>query len=370
MDLVRFEHNSVLKRNAGGAIYIASLYDHDTARERASEREHQRARTWVDTLVHGDTRLFFIGFLLAFVLFLGRLFFCASFCRLNIVTMTRVHCVNNSAPTGNGGCMMVYAPSAFSAGGVTGVQLLAGPDGSGSYLAHNSAKNGGAIAVFNTQLKVEYADFVSHRALLSGGTVQADDGSFVIMSFCNFRDSVVGGRLPADVPPATRQGGTISAISGHLTLDACVIDGSTVLPPGGMAACASYYQEESASTSDYRGGVVAVGETVLDSLSNIVTNARACSGAYLYFSGHTTCQSYFDELYGLHAYAASGMVVIGSQLFRSYSTTAANCRAERAAGLYAISASLEVYVSDSGFSNVSVAHGESVKSKQQNGQQK
>lgn len=275
--------------------------------------------------------------------------------------MTQLVCINNTVPSNKGGCISVFTPATAAAGqGLTRLEMLRGPNKARSYLANNRARNGGAISVSNAQVKMEYADFHSNSALLSGGSVHAEDASFLILTDCSFTNSSVGGTLPPGMAYATRQGGVISTVAGHLTIDSCTFKDSTVLPPGGMADCADYFQEESASTSDYRGGVLAMGETSFESLTNTVIGARACSGGYFYFSGRANCNAIFDSYIGLHAYTASGFVVAGVQTLNAFLNEAHHCRSERAAGLFAVSSSQEMFFTESVFNNISVGDGESV----------
>lgn len=277
---------------------------------------------------------------------------------MNTVSFSRFICVNNTAEIAAGGCLSVYTPSNLGLGGLTAVSVLRGKAKERSYFAHNAAKKGAAIGASNGQIKVEYADFHSHSAFLSGGTINAEDASVLLLRECVIRDSNVQGELPWGVKSAVRQGGAISAVGGHLTLDSCVFHDSHVMPPGGMGACAQFYQETTASTTNFRGGVVAIGEGSFQALDNRVFGARACSGAYVYFAGRGDASSIFDELTDLHAYSAGAYAVIGVQSLMVYDLQARHCRTERAAGIFAVSSSQEMFVTDSLFNNVTVANGE------------
>ena len=277
---------------------------------------------------------------------------------MNTVTLTRFTCVNNTAEIAAGGCLTVYTPSNLGLGGLTAVSILRGKGKERSHFAHNTAKKGAAIGASNGQIKVEYADFLSHSALLSGGTINAEDASVVLLRECVIRDSSVQGELPWGVKSAVRQGGAISFVGGHLTLDSNVFHNSHVMPPGGMAACAQYYQETTATTTDYRGGVISIGEGSFQSLDNRVFGARACSGGFTYFAGRGDASTIFDELRDLHAYSAGAYAFIGVQTLNTFLNEVHHCRTERAAGAFAVSSSQEMFITDSVFNNVTVANGE------------
>ena len=203
---------------------------------------------------------------------------------------------------------------------------------------------------------------LSRTAHCSWGTVSAEDASVVLLRECVIRDSSVGGELPWGVTSAVRQGGAVSAVTGHLTLDSDVFHNSRVMPPGGMADCVKMYQSATASTTDYRGGAVAISEGSFQSMSNTVFVSRACSGGYMYFTGRGELATISDAFTDLHAYPAGGFVVVGAQSLLAYFHEVTRCGAERAAGLWAVSSCQKLYVTDSTFTNVTVSDGEYVES--------
>lgn len=268
---------------------------------------------------------------------------------MNTVKFTQLLCVNNSAPGGTGGCLLVTTQG--SAVRVTKIELLAGTPSSRSRIESNSALQGGAIGATSSTLSLDRAILEGNSAAQAGGSILASASSLTL-HYVTVRDSRISGVVAPGLPVAVFEGGAIATTSGSLSLNSCTFERCSANPSSLLTTCQDYYDPASSSSSDFRGGVIAASETLIQSAASTYTDSEACAGAWIFASGRSGVSSRYDEVTNTRAFAGAGAVVLGSTQFTMTDGWMTNSVAFMGGGGLVLSQVLFAAISDNTFTNV------------------